>query len=100
MIKLALSIGLVLAAAQNCATTAPAPAPAPAPPKDDRPDTCGRAQVAPFIGKSKDLLPAPPPGARWRVTCTSCQMTMDYSEQRLTILFDQATGIVKEARCG
>ena len=35
-----------------------------------------------------------------RVTCTTCPVTTDYSPERLNILFDAETGIIKEVKCG
>ena len=40
-----------------------------------------------------------PQDANVRFVCTECAMTRDYRPDRLTILYDQDTGIVQEVRC-
>ena len=35
-----------------------------------------------------------------RVACLGCPITMDYNPERLNFFFDEATGIIKEVRCG
>jgi hypothetical protein len=63
-------------------------------------DTCGAKAMQSLIGKPKSQIPTKPAGAAWRVTCTTCPVTMDYSPARLNIFFDEKTGIVKEVKCG
>lgn len=78
----------------------------PPPRAGDRPgapdpsDTCGASRLQYLIGRPKSEIPVPTNPQMRRVTCTTCPITMDYSPQRLNILFDQATGIVREVRCG
>lgn len=40
-----------------------------------------------------------PQDANVRFVCTECAMTRDYRPDRLTVLYDQDTGIVQEVRC-
>lgn len=40
-----------------------------------------------------------PAGANVRFVCTECAMTRDYRPDRLTILYDEATGAIEEVRC-
>lgn len=89
------------------ATPAPAPAPKPkAPPpvskapRPDPSDTCGARDLQYLVGRPKTEIPVPVNPKNRRVTCTTCPVTMDFSPQRLNIFFDQATGIVREVRCG
>ena len=63
-------------------------------------DACGAGRYRYLVGQHRSRIPAKPAGATWRVTCTSCPMTMDYSEHRLNILYDQRTETVEEVRCG
>jgi len=72
---------------------------APTPPRVQN-DTCGANALAYLIGKSRTELPIPTDLSRRRVVCTTCVVTQDYRPDRLTILYDQQTGIVKELRCG
>ena len=66
----------------------------------NRGDACHAGRYRHLIGQHRSRIPAKPAGETWRVTCTSCPMTMDYSERRLNILYDQRSGIVEEVRCG
>ncbi|MEH6665858.1 MAG: I78 family peptidase inhibitor [Brevundimonas sp.] len=68
------------------------------PPSGD--DQCMASEHQDLIGQNRSQIPQTPAGATWRVTCTSCAMTMDYRPDRLNILYDQETGIVREVKCG
>lgn len=72
-------------------------APATPPPGENE---CRASDYQHLIGKPKSQIPAEPAGATWRVTCTTCPVTMDYNPQRLNIFFDEATGVVKKVNCG
>ncbi|HYC68066.1 I78 family peptidase inhibitor [Brevundimonas sp.] len=72
---------------------------APTPPEDG-PSQCKADQYQRFIGRNRSELPAKPAGETWRVTCTTCPVTMDYSPSRLNIFYEQATGIIREVKCG
>lgn len=73
--------------------------PAPMPPQDG-PSQCKADQYQRFVGRNRSELPQKPANETWRVTCTTCPVTMDYSPSRLNILFDQSTGIIREVKCG
>jgi hypothetical protein len=73
--------------------------PAPMPP-DDGPSQCRADQYQRFVGRNRTELPPQPAGETWRVTCTTCPVTMDYNPGRLNILFDQSSGIIREVKCG
>jgi len=80
---------------------APAPkAPAPKTSRPDPSDTCGARELQYLVGRPKTEIPVPVNPKNRRVTCTTCPITLDFSPQRVNILFDQATGIVREVRCG
>ncbi len=70
------------------------------PPATDAPDQCQAAQYRSWIGRNRSELPQPPAGRTWRVTCTTCPVTMDYSPNRLNILYEEATGVIREVKCG
>ena len=72
---------------------------APTPP-DDGPSQCKADQYQSYIGRNRSELPPRPADENWRVTCTTCPVTMDYSPQRLNILFEQSTGVIREVKCG
>ena len=73
--------------------------PAPTPPSDE-PSRCKAEQYQRYIGRNRSELPARPADEVWRVTCTTCPVTMDYSPRRLNILFDETTGVIREVKCG
>jgi hypothetical protein len=92
-------------------TSAPPPAPLPPPETPVAPppvaiappqprDQCGMKDAQSFVGKSRTQLPAPVDPSRWRVACTTCPVTMDFRPDRLNILFDADTGVVREVKCG
>jgi hypothetical protein len=71
----------------------------PAPPAQPT-DTCGARDLQYLVGRPKTEIPVPVNPRNRRVTCTTCPVTMDFNAQRVNIFFDQATGIVKEVKCG
>jgi hypothetical protein len=94
-------IGLA-AAALALAACAPTPAPTDEIIHDAGGDAsqCQPARYAHLVGRPRSEVPPTPAGATWRVTCTSCPVTMDYNPGRLNILYDQASGVVREVKCG
>lgn len=71
-----------------------------APPPGDGPDQCKAAQYQSYVGRNRSTLPPKPTGETWRVTCTTCPVTMDYNPTRLNILYDEQTGIIRQVKCG
>jgi hypothetical protein len=83
------------------ASCAPVDAGDPAPmPPEDGPNQCKADQYQRYVGRNRSELPARPSGEVWRVTCTTCPVTMDYSPGRLNILFEEPTGVIREVKCG
>ncbi|MDP2764145.1 MAG: I78 family peptidase inhibitor [Brevundimonas sp.] len=70
------------------------------PPPGDGPGQCKADQYQRYIGRNRSELPARPADEVWRVTCTTCPVTMDYNPRRLNILFEQSTGVIREVSCG
>ncbi len=53
-----------------------------------------------YIGRNRSEIPTAPEGQTFRVLCTTCPATMDYRENRVNFVFDQATGVVQQVKCG
>jgi hypothetical protein len=70
------------------------------PPTGEGPSQCRADQYRTYIGRNRSELPAQPAGATWRVTCTTCPVTMDYNPNRLNILFEENSGVIREVKCG
>lgn len=66
----------------------------------DGPAACKADQYQRYVGRNRSELPAAPAGETWRVTCTTCPVTMDYNPRRLNIVYDQATSVIREVKCG
>lgn len=66
----------------------------------DGPTACKADQYQRYVGRNRSELPAAPAGETWRVTCTTCPVTMDYNPQRLNIVYDEATGVIRQVKCG
>ena len=71
----------------------------PAPPPDEA-DACGASHYQWLVGRPRSAIPPEPAGARWRIACTGCPITMDYSPGRLNIFYDSGTERIDEVRCG
>lgn len=93
ILPLSLAVGLLAACAPLDDGSLPGP-------PHDGPDQCKARQYQSYIGRNRSELPPRPADEVWRVTCTTCPVTMDYSPRRLNILYDQATGVIREVKCG
>ena len=69
-------------------------------PPDDSPSQCKADRYQSFIGRNRSELPPKPADETWRVTCTTCPVTMDYNPNRLNIFYEESSGIVREVKCG
>jgi hypothetical protein len=95
----ALSLALLTACATPTQTTTGTPPPSAALPPTSE-DTCGAATYASRLGNDYREVPAAPAGRTFRVVCTTCAMTKDYSAQRLNFFYDASTGKVVRLTCG
>lgn len=86
-----------LFAAAACASHAK---PDDAPPPPETEDACKASEYQWLVGRRKEAIPAKPDGAVWRIACTECPVTMDYSPRRMNIFFDKTTEVIKQVRCG
>lgn len=69
-------------------------------PPSDGPAQCRADQYQRYVGRNRSELPPKPANETWRVTCTTCPVTMDYSASRLNIFYEERTGIIREVKCG
>ncbi len=84
-------------------TTADAPSsgsviqtPVPAP---STPDTCGAGKLQYLVGKSRRQIPVAVDMSKRRVACTTCVLSHVDDPSRVTILFDETSGLVTEVKC-
>jgi len=91
---------LSLAAVGLLSACAPTTGSEPATQPSDGPTACKADQYQRYVGRNRSELPQTPAGETWRVTCTTCPVTMDYNPSRLNIVYDQATGVIREVKCG
>ena len=93
-----LMLGLLLLTGA-CAPTPPmgAPPPEPVPPSAD---ACGAGRYQGYVGRPLSSLPPPAPGENRRTACNRCPVTMDYSERRLNVFYDERTQTITQIRCG
>lgn len=63
-------------------------------------DQCHTSRYQNFIGQPVEALPAPPSGAVWRVTCSTCAVTSDLGWARMNIAYDEDTRRILEIGCG
>ncbi len=77
----------------------PAAPPAPEPATPAPADRCGARDLQYLVGRPRTEIPVPVEPGHRRVACTTCPMTRDYREDRQTILFDEASGLVTSVAC-
>lgn len=63
-------------------------------------DQCGAMDLQHLIGKPRTDIPVPLHPGKRRVVCSTCAVTMDYSADRQTIVFDTDTGLIQSVKCG
>lgn len=96
--KTALALSIACAALASCAATPPHETPSA--PASETADQCRAADYQNLIGRNRSEIPERPAGATWRVTCSTCAVTMDWRPDRLNIVYDQETGVIREVKCG
>ena len=69
-------------------------------PPSDGPSQCKADQYQRYVGRNRSELPPKPANETWRVTCTTCPVTMDYSPSRVNFFYEERTGIIREVKCG
>ncbi len=65
------------------------------------PVACQTGDYQEYVGRNRSTIPAePPPGRTFRVTCSSCAVTMDYRFNRVTFVYDDKTDLITRVACG
>lgn len=95
--KHALLMSVLLGAAACAPVTPPTGGPDPVPPENDQ---CRASAYQSLVGHPRSHIPQQPAGATWRVSCSSCAVTMDYNPRRMNIVYDDRTEIVQSVSCG
>ncbi len=67
---------------------------------DPAPDACRASQFRYLVGKKRSEMPAKPDGANWRIACTTCAVTLDFSPTRMNVFFNEKTDVIEEVKCG
>ncbi|MDO9607335.1 MAG: hemolysin [Brevundimonas sp.] len=89
-----MAAGLALSA---CAQT---PATAPAPGGETAFKACKVEDYQAYVGRNRSAVPAAPLGQSFRVLCATCAATMDYRENRVNFVYDDASGVIQQVKCG
>ena len=92
----------LLAVAAMATLAACAPVETAEQPATSNPDqkVCRAENYQRYIGRNRSELPTTPRDENWRLACSTCAVTMDYRADRLTIVYDSETNLIKSARCG
>lgn len=98
MIAPGLVSAVVLTALAACAPVETSE-PTPTPPVSGQ-KVCRAENYQRYIGRNQSELPATPADENWRLACSTCAVTMDYREDRLTIVYNTQTNLIQSARCG
>ena len=53
-----------------------------------------------YVGQNRTAVPAAPQGQVFRVLCSTCAATMDYRENRVNFVYDEATDVIQQVKCG
>lgn len=93
-LRVLLMAGGVLAGAVACA-----PAPSPDENGSAAAWRCDADDARSLIGSHVGAVTFPAE-ANIRMACTTCAVTEDYQEDRLTLYFEEETGIVERVACG
>ena len=72
----------------------------PSPGSDTAFKACKVSDYQSYVGRNRSTIPTAPAGQTFRVLCTTCAATMDYRENRVNFVYDEATDIVREVKCG
>ena len=95
----ALSFGLSACADYRAEPPAPPP-PAPPPPRHAPMDACGAANLQYLLGRSISDIPQTYGRNRQQVISSGSYVGDRFDPERLTILYDEQSGLISRVRCG
>ena len=91
---------LLAAGALALSACAPVQTAEPAPVSDTAFKACKVSDYQSYVGRNRSTIPTAPAGQTFRMLCTTCAATMDSRENRVNFVYDEATNIVREVKCG
>ena len=91
---------LLAAGALAVSACAPVQTAEPTPGSDAAFKACKVSDYQSYVGRNRSTIPTAPAGQSFRVLCTTCAATMDYRENRVNFVYDEATGVIREVKCG
>lgn len=100
--KTALILSSLLAAGFALSACAPTEAPVTirTPGGDAAFKACKVEDYQAYVGRNRSAVPSAPEGQTFRVLCTTCMATMDYRENRVNFVYDEASGVIQQVKCG
>ncbi|EDX79831.1 MAG: hemolysin [Phenylobacterium sp.] len=98
--KTAFILSSLMAAGLALSACAQTPATPPAPGGETAFKACRVEDYQAYVGRNRSTLPAAPQGQSFRVLCTTCAATMDYRENRVNFVYDEASGVIQQVKCG
>jgi hypothetical protein len=99
--KTALILSSLMAGGLALSACAPTETPVIRTPGDDAAfKACKVEDYQAYVGRNRSTVPSAPEGQTFRVLCTSCAATMDYRENRVNFVYDEASGVIQQVKCG
>jgi hypothetical protein len=100
--KTAFILSSLMAAGLALSACAPMETPGnnPTPGNDTAFKACKVEDYQAYVGRNRSTVPSAPEGQTFRVLCTTCAATMDYRENRVNFVYDEASGVIQQVKCG
>lgn len=98
--KTAFILSSLMAAGLALSACAQKPATAPAPGGETAFKACKVEDYQAYVGRNRSTVPSAPEGQTFRVLCATCAATMDYRENRVNFVYDDASGVIQQVKCG
>jgi hypothetical protein len=99
--KTAFILSSLMAAGLVLSACAPTDTPVIRTPGDDAAfKACKVEDYQAYVGRNRSTVPSAPEGQTFRVLCATCAATMDYRENRVNFVYDDASGVIQQVKCG